>query len=196
LECWVFGATAGDDAAFGSAGLVATRELFEMRVALPLAEAPVWPPGVHVRSFEPGRDEDAWLRLNNLAFAGHPDQGSWTRATLEGRMAESWFDPELFLLAVDDHGLAGFDWLKVHDPRAPDPELGEIYVIGVDPRAQGTGLGRALAIAGLGAVHDRGAGIGMLFVAADNAGALALYRSLGFEIHRTDRAYTREIEPS
>jgi mycothiol synthase len=196
LECWVFGATAGDDAAFGSAGLVATRELFEMRVALPLAEAPLWPPGVRVRSFEPGRDEAAWLRLNNLAFAGHPDQGAWTRATLDQRMGESWFDPELFLLAVDDNGLAGFNWLKVHDARAPDPELGEIYVIGVDPRAQGTGLGRALAIAGLGAVHDRGAGTGMLFVAADNAGALALYRSLGFEIHRTDRAYTREIAPS
>ncbi len=67
-------------------------------------------------------------------------------------------------------------------------------MIGVDPRTQGTGLGRALAIAGLGAVHERGVGTGMLFVAADNAGALGLYGSLGFEIHRTDRAYAREIE--
>ena len=77
---------------------------------------------------------------------------------------------------------------------APDPELGEIYVIGVEPRAQGTGLGRALAIAGLRALHQRGVGIGMLFVAADNPGALALYRSLGFEVHRTDRAYARVVE--
>ena len=194
LECWVFAATAGDAAAFGRAGLVATRELFEMRVALPLAEAPVWPPGVTVRSFEPGRDEDDWLRVNNLAFAGHPDQGAWTRTTLERRMAEPWFDPELFLLAVDGDGIAGFNWLKVHDAREPDPELGEIYVIGVDPRTQGTGLGRALAVAGLGAVHDRGVGVGMLFVAADNAGARSLYGSLGFEIHRTDRAYSCEVK--
>jgi ribosomal protein S18 acetylase RimI-like enzyme len=34
----------------------------------------------------------------------------------------------------------------------------------------------------------------MLFVAADNAGALSLYRSLGFETHRTDRAYTCEVK--
>jgi len=194
LECWVFGATASDDEAFGRAGLVATRELFEMRVALPVAEAPVWPPAVTVRAFEPGRDEADWLGVNNLAFAGHPDQGAWTRTTLERRMAEPWFDPQLFLLAVDRDGIAGFNWLKVHDAREPDPELGEIYVIGVDPRTQGTGLGRALAIAGLAAVHDRGVAIGMLFVAADNAGALALYRSLAFQTHRTDRAYACEVE--
>ena len=66
-------------------------------------------------------------------------------------------------------------------------------MIGVDPRAQGTGLGRALALAGLHAVHARGAVEGMLFCAADNTGALALYRSLGFSVHRTDRAYERAV---
>jgi mycothiol synthase len=195
LECWVFGAADADDAAFGAAGFVADRELFEMRVALPLPEVPTFPAGTTVRTFERGRDEGDWLRINNLAFTGHPDQGGWTPATLEQRIAEPWFDPSLFLLATDAHGLAGFNWLKLHEAREPDPELGEIYVIGVDPRTQGTGLGRALAIAGLAAVHERGAGIGMLFVDAENAGALALYRSLGFEVHRTDRAYVREVEP-
>ncbi|HTL86390.1 MAG TPA: GNAT family N-acetyltransferase, partial [Acidimicrobiia bacterium] len=70
-----------------------------------------------------------------------------------------------------------------------------IFVIGVDPRMQGSGLGRALAIHGLSAVHDRGIDAGSLFVAAENAGALRLYRSLGFEIHRTDRAYETEVAP-
>ncbi len=194
LDCWVFGATDADDVAFRAAGFSATRELFEMRVALPPTEAPAWPPGVTVRTFESGRDESDWLRVNNLAFAGHPDQGSWTPARLDARMAEPWFDPALFLLATDARGLAGFNWLKIHEARRPDPELGEIYVIGVDPRMQGTGLGRALAVAGLDAEHERGVGVGMLFVATDNAGALALYRSLGFEINRTDRTYTSEVE--
>lgn len=196
LECWVFGATEADDASFGASGLVAARELFEMRVPLPLSETPAWPPGVTVRAFEPGRDEAEWLLVNNRAFADHPDQGSWTEATLRRRMAESWFDPTLFLLAADADGIAGFDWCKLHPSvNRADAALGEIYVIGVDPRAQGTGLGRALAVAGLRALYARGATVGMLFCAADNEGALALYRSLGFEVYRVDRAYAREVAP-
>jgi mycothiol synthase len=194
LECWVFGTTAADAGAFGAAGLRATRELYEMRVTLPLGESPKWPPGLTVRTFEPGRDETDWLRVNNIAFAGHPDQGGWTPETLAGRMAEPWFDPSLFLLAVDADGIAGFNWLKRHGAREPDPELGEIYVIGVDPRTQGSGLGRALAVAGLAELAERGVGTGMLFVAADNAGAVALYRALGFETHRTDRSYAMTAE--
>lgn len=193
LECWVFGATGGDDAVFSAAGLHAARDLFEMRVPLPRAEEPKWPSGVSVRAFEAVRDDAAWLRVNNHAFADHPDQGGWTEATLRQRMAEPWFDPTLFLLAIDSHGIAGFDWCKVHAPRDPDPALGEIYVIGVDPRAQGTGLGRALVIAGLAALHSRGVTTGTLFCASDNVGALALYRSIGFEVHRTDRAYARDV---
>ena len=111
-------------------------------------------------------------------------------------MAEPWFDPTLFLLAFDADGLAGFNWLKQHEPRGPDPAMGEIYVIGVDPRVQGSGLGRALAVAGLQAVHQRGVDVGMLFCAGDNNGAIALYQSLGFTVHRTDRAYVREIAPA
>jgi mycothiol synthase len=58
---------------------------------------------------------------------------------------------------------------------------------------QGTGLGRALAVAGLDLVHEQTVDTGMLFCAADNAPALKLYRSLGFTIHRLDRAYERDV---
>ena len=33
---------------------------------------------------------------------------------LRAREQEAWFDPEGFLLAFDDEGLAGFCWTKVH----------------------------------------------------------------------------------
>jgi mycothiol synthase len=201
IALWLLGADADDDTDLAAASMRPDRELFEMRVPLPLAESPKWPADVEVRTFEPGRDEAAWIEVNNRAFAGHAEQGGWTAETFARRAAEPWFDPTLFLLAFDAAGLAGFNWLKVHpspdhDAHDADPKLGEIYVVGVDPRAQGTGLGRALAVGGLQAVHERGIDTGMLFCAADNEPALKLYRSLGFTVHRTDRAYERKVAPT
>jgi mycothiol synthase len=193
---WVLGATPADDAELATVGLLPARDLYEMRVHLPIAEAPAVPDGYDVRTFEPGRDEAAWLEVNNRAFANHAEQGGWIEETLARRMADDWFDPTLFFLAFDTKGLAGFNWIKMHDAHGRDPGLGEIFVIGVDPRAQGTGLGRALALVGLDAAHRRGVDTGSLFVAADNAGARHLYESLGFAVHRTDRAYEREVEPA
>lgn len=191
VVCWVPGANDADDALLERGAFECARELYEMRVALPLAEVPRIPPGINIRAFTPGVDDDAFLTVNNRAFAGHEEQGGWTTSTLQRRMVEPWFDPQIFLCAFDDGGLAAFNWMKMQDDGAD----GEIYVIGVDPRMQGTGLGRGLAIAGLEAVHERGATTGSLFVAADNAAALALYRSLGFTVRRTDRAYVREVDP-
>jgi mycothiol synthase len=193
MSLWILGADEEADTELAAVGMAADRELYEMRVALPLGPEPQWPAGISVRTFEPGRDEDAWLVVNNRAFAGHAEQGGWTRATLARRVAEPWFDPALFLLAFDADGLAGFNWLKIHPADGADPALGEIFVIGVDPRMQGARLGQALAIAGLDAIAARGITTGMLFVAADNEPALKLYRSLGFKVHRVDRAYELEV---
>jgi mycothiol synthase len=178
-----------------SAGFVLERELLEMRVPLPLAEEPKWPDGVTVRTFEVGRDERAWLEVNNRAFAGHPEQGNWTLDTIEQRERLDWFDPQGFLLAFDADGLAGFCWTKVHPPAPPKEPvaLGEIYVIGADPGRQGRGLGRALTVGGLASLAERGVTRGMLYVDGANTAAVSLYRSLGFETHRIDRAYGRYV---
>jgi mycothiol synthase len=150
---------------------------------------------VEVRPFAPGEDDDAWLAVNNRAFAGHPEQGGWTTSTLARRRSEPWFDPEGFLLAFDADGLAGFCWTKIHPATDGEPELGEIFVIGVDPSRKRSGLGRALVVAGLASLADRGVRTGMLFVDGDNAPALRLYESLGFTTHRRDRAYERAVAP-
>ncbi|MGH8984846.1 MAG: mycothiol synthase [Acidimicrobiia bacterium] len=194
---WMLGADERADAAVAPAGFVSHRELLQMRVALPLKEAPTLPPGTQVRSFVPGADDDAWLAVNNRAFVDHPEQGGWTETTLQRRMAEPWFDPAGLVLAVDADGLAGFCWTKIHPPVPGDPDaLGEIFVIGVDPSRHGHGLGRALVVTGLATLADRGIRTGMLFVDGANAAALHLYESLGFTTHRRDRAYEREIEPT
>ncbi|MEZ5177026.1 MAG: mycothiol synthase [Acidimicrobiales bacterium] len=154
-------------------------------------------PAVAVRPFDPdpgAGDRSAWIRANNRAFAQHPDQGTETDATLAARLAEPWFDPSGFLV-VDDPDrpgeLAGSCWTKVHPATDHEPALGEIYVIGVDPSQQGSGLGVALVLAGLDHLAGLGLGTAVLFVEADNRPALALYDRLGFSVHARRRVYER-----
>ena len=177
VRWFVRGARARDEAVAARLDLAPSRELCQMRVPLPLSGAR--PPALPWRAFVPGEDEPAWVTVNNRAFADHRDQGGRTVEDLLALEAEPWFDPAGFLLHHDDTGaLDGFCWTKVH--RDADPPLGEIYVIGVDPRAHGQGLGRALVLTGLDWLHRAGLGQGMLYVDADNVAAVALYRSLGF----------------
>ncbi|MEV5265823.1 mycothiol synthase [Streptomyces werraensis] len=171
-------------------GLTLFRELRQMR--RPLANLdlpdPVLPEGVTVRTFEPGRDDAAWLALNAAAFAHHPEQGSLTQRDLDDRKAEPWFDPAGFFLAERDGRLVGFHWTKVH----ADEGLGEVYVLGVAPGAQGGGLGKALTTIGLRHLADQGLPTAMLYVDADNKAAVSVYERLGFVTHETDLMYRTE----
>lgn len=171
--------------------LVPEREVLQMRRPLPADP----PRDLTLRGFVAGTDDEAWLDVNNRAFAWHPDQGGWELTTLHDRLAEPWFDPAGFLIYEDpvDGRMAGFCWTKVHE--STDPLVGEIYVIGVDPSYAGRGLGRELTLAGLDHLHRiRGAEIGMLYVEHDNEAAVRLYERLGFEVHQVDRRFGGTVE--
>ncbi|MCY0938737.1 mycothiol synthase [Streptomyces sp. H34-S4] len=173
-------------------GLTLFRELRQLRrplsgAAAPLPEAAL-PPGVTVRAFVPGADDAAWLAVNAAAFAHHPEQGSLTQRDLNDRIAQPWFDPEGFFLAERDGELIGFHWTKVH----AEQQLGEVYVLGVRPGAQGGGLGKALTAIGLRHLASAGLPTAMLYVDADNPAALAVYEGLGFTTHEIDLMYRTE----
>lgn len=221
LRLWAHGESEAARGLAESLGFSRARVLWQMRRSLmsPLPDAPL-PGGVQVRTFLPGIDDEAWLAVNAAAFADLPDQGGWTIDDLHRRLAESWFDPSGFLVATDERGdIAGFHWTKVHGghhhPADSDhggadhahlhaegvehghghghghEALGEVYVIGVDPRHQGTGLGRALLVAGLRSLAARGLTQAMLYVDAANTPAIALYSNLGFTHWDTDVLYRR-----
>jgi len=182
LTAWSHGNHPAAGALASRLGLRATRELWLMRrkASLPVAEAAV-PPGVVLRAFRPGEDDAAFLRVNAAAFASHPEQGNLDQRGLDERKAESWFDPEGFVVAEKDFAVVGFHWTKVHPATPATPSYGEVYVIGVDPSMQGSGLGRALLAAGLEHLHGRGLDEVVLYVEADNAPAVQLYERYGFE---------------
>ena len=195
---WAYGDLPAARAVAARLQLDRTRVLLQMRRPLPVepAAAPL-PPGVRIRTFEPGQDDEAFLRVNARAFAAHPEQGRLDLAGLREEMGQDWFDPAGFFLAVTDPGdeLLGFHWTKVHDHdrssgRAGEPgPIGEIYVLGVDPDAGVRGLGTALTDAGLRHLTDHGLGAVMLYVEADNERALRLYERAGFVVHLTNVVY-------
>ncbi|MFJ5119046.1 mycothiol synthase [Kitasatospora sp. NPDC088548] len=175
-------------------GAELVRELRQMRRTGPQTEAVPLPDGIELRTFRPGEDDAEWLRLNALAFAHHPEQGAWTGQDLADRLAEPWFDPAGFFLATRDGRAVGFHWTKVHPATATEPALGEVYVVGVDPAEQGSGLGRALTAAGLrhltgGGPAERGLETVLLYVDADNPVAVRVYERLGFTVHEVDLMY-------
>jgi mycothiol synthase len=184
--------TRGDDSPLNDVlpglGFTMTRTLLQRRCPLGGAELaePSWPDGVAVRTFRVGADEAAWLAVNNAAFAGHPEQAGWTLDDIQAREDEAWFDPDGFFLADAGDRLVGFHWTKEHDGG-----LGEVYVIGVDPSMQGKGLGEALLLRGLHHLRDRGLATGLLYVEADNRGAVALYERHGFTKWSADRQFSR-----
>jgi mycothiol synthase len=193
VRLWSMRANEADAAAAARHGFVPERELVQMRVPLPLpTEVVAGARPVLTRPFERGRDEDHWLDVNNRAFAGHPEQGNWTRAELEERLSADWVDLNGFLIADDPEGdgIIGSCWTKIH--RHDDPALGEIYVISVDPLRHSQGWGKALTVAGLVWLADQGIAAGMLYTDGDNAAAVALYRSLGFSVDHVDRAYVHK----
>ncbi|MEU5975766.1 mycothiol synthase [Streptomyces sp. NPDC047315] len=190
LRVWAHGGKSAARHLAQVLGLTLFRELRQMRRPLaPLdIPEPVFPPGVTVRTFVPDEDDAAWLAVNAAAFAHHPEQGSLTQRDLDDRKAEPWFDPKGFFLAEREGVVVGFHWTKVHATE----QLGEVYVVGVRPDAQGGGLGKALTAIGLRHLAAQGLPTGMLYVDADNTAAVTVYERLGFKTHEVDLMYRTE----
>jgi mycothiol synthase len=185
VSWWVTTPDSDHLAAAAAAGLAPERRLHLMRVALPLERRAT----VTTRSFRPGIDDEAWLVVNNRAFAEHPEQGGWTPDDLADRIGEPWFGADGFRLHERDGRLAAFCWTKDHPATEHDPAMGEIYVIAVDPDFHGLGLGRELTLAGLDSIAGRGHHVGMLYVTESNTAAMRLYESMGFRTHLVRQAF-------
>ncbi|MGH3436449.1 MAG: mycothiol synthase [Sciscionella sp.] len=188
LRAWSHGDHPAAAVLAGRHGFERVRELRQMRLQLAVGRLPEprLPAHVRLRTFQPGADERAVSRVNAHAFSWHPEQGALTAADIAATERESWFDPNGFFLAEAAGKLVGFHWTKVH----PDG-IGEVYVVGVDPAAQGGGLGKALTVVGLRYLAAQGLREVMLYVESDNPAAIAVYQKLGFVVATVDVQYSR-----
>ena len=160
------------------------------------APLPVPAPGIETRAFT-SADIDDFVAVNNRAFHWHPEQSGLTPEAVHRDMNTDWFDADGFRLHHINGQLAGFCWTKIH--RNPEQlgenpntrDLGEIYVIAVDPAFHGQGLGKAMTLAGLQWLSNAGLQTAMLYVESDNEPAVATYERIGFTTHRIDTLWHR-----
>ncbi|HUG84484.1 MAG TPA: mycothiol synthase, partial [Euzebya sp.] len=200
LFLWVHRVEDARDTLAHRMGFEIQRELaFMRRPARPAPKVGTLPPGVTVRTYDGPQDDEAFLEINNAAFPDHPENGGWDVAEFAARRDLAWFDPDGLFLAFDEQGKPmGVHWTKWHTHEGktvPHGPLGEVYVLAVHPRAQGTGLGRLLLRLGMRHLAARSDSI-VLYVDCAADGPVALYRSEGFEVAYREVCYVAEVPPA
>lgn len=188
LEAWTRNAADTDAATAAAAGFGIERRLGVLGRDLD-AVAPVPPPaGIEIRPYRPGTDDRAVVEVLAQAYAGTANAG-WSLEQLRERRAYDWFRAEDLLLAVRADGSpAGLHWTKRRDA-----DSGEVYNLAVHPRAQGSGLGRALLTAGLAHLATVGCREVLLWVDLANEPAVRLYTAHGFDTRWQDFALGRRL---
>ncbi len=168
-----------------SIGLVPYRSSFELDRPGDVADLPQprWPEGVVPVPFRLGADDEelhAMLYSFWTDVVGHTDRpiDEWRSVILAG----PWFDADLIVIARADDG--GGPIVGCSLGRTFTGDVGWVSQLGVARSTRGLGLGRAVLIESclrLSRQEPRIIGLG---VQADNANALGLYRSAGFEVSR------------
>lgn len=153
--------------------------------------------------------DSEWLRVNNEAFAWHPEQGGQSLEQLKSAQDTDWFDPDgmWMLWQFDKNSSAervgvecdggeyrcvGFHWTKIpmeEQRKDEGTRAGEVYVVCLADEARGKKLGGPITLIGMGALLEQGAGVIELYVEGDNAPAVATYHNLGFSVVHTDVVY-------
>ena len=237
IDVWAHGDSAGAQRFVESLNARRTRELLKMSLECPpatkaartieaestKAEELCEEHGIEVLSYNESVarfDADAvdaeWVRVNNEAFAWHPEQGGWDVERLRAARDTNWFDPDGVILlwvrdqksavervgipcpaesAVEDanvYRLVGFHWTKIpveEKEKESGQRVGEVYVVCLADDARGKGLGQAVTLLGMKLLMENGCGHIELYVEGDNAPAVSTYKCLGFEVVHTDVVY-------
>lgn len=170
-------------------GYVHQRNFARMRIDLDeFPEAPVWPEGLRVKSWELGVEDRAIYDAKEDAFRDHwgfvegdHDEGfaNW----MQYRMEDPHFKPELSFLVMDGGEIAALSLCRDRIPE--DEEIGEVGTLGVRRAWRKKGLGLALLRHSFRALLAMGKKAAVLYVDTDSlTNAFRLYEKAG--MHRDE----------
>jgi len=185
-------------ALFESFGLRPARVLLSiLRPTLDGLNPAQFPPGIEVRPYRVGRDEEAWVRAFNEAFADHWGGFMGMSLPLWNRyVRRPWFKPEMSLVAWDREEIAGFGHFVINDEQNAITGIKRSLMryIGVRPRWRGIKLGVALTRAGLIKARERGMEACASGVDSENVtGAHHIYEREGFVTTKRHWLYRTEV---
>lgn len=166
-------------------GFLPHRSSFELErpgAAAGLPE-PAWPEGIVTVPFHLGVDDE---ELHEMIYSFWTDVPGHTYRPLdEWRsliLAGPWFEADLVVIARGDDGVGPIVGCSLG--RTFTGDVGWVSQLGVAHAARGLGLGRAILIEACRRLSEKQPKIIGLGVEAENANALGLYRSVGFEVVR------------
>jgi len=176
------------------------RSTWEMAIELDQQpEAPQWPAGIRVRTFEFPAEMEAVYRAEQQIFQDHwgflpdPDErgfARWRHHVFEQRP----FDPSLWLLAFEGQRMVGICLCRPYAEK--DPRMGWVASLGVVKEWRRRGLGRALLQHAFREFYRRGLHrVGLSVDSSNLTGATHLYRQAGMQVIREFKIYERELRP-
>ncbi|MCS7220462.1 MAG: GNAT family N-acetyltransferase [Anaerolineae bacterium] len=140
------------------------------------------PTGVRLRTYRGQEDAAAWIELDATAFSGHWGAAPLTMADVVAITSRPDFDPAGLWFAEISGKLIG-QALARCSSREQTPigtPIGRIEDVAVLPAYRGYGVGRALLLAAMNYLWERGCRVIELTVDTENAEARHLYDALGF----------------
>lgn len=190
--------TLGNGVVLGDA---AARELLERagyrlvrvhwRMGIELAEAPeapAWPDGITLRTFERRRDERAVFEAVEGAFADHWGHVPTPYEDWAKRFERPDFDPSLWFLALDGDEVAGIALCRMR------PQTGWVGTLAVRRPWRKRGLGAALLRQSFRAFWERGVrSVGLGVDSQNLTGAVRLYEQAGMRPLEQAALYEKEL---
>lgn len=187
----------GNLALLAGAGFEPARHFFLMqRATLDDVPGAPLPDGLELRPVTPDQHRTIF-DAQSEAFLDHWGSHAWGDDMFRATFAKSELDTSLWVVAWDGDQVAGVveNWVWAEENAKLGVKRGWLEKISVRRPWRRRGLARAITAASLVRLREAGLNDAMLGVDSENAnGALGLYESVGFSIHRRSAVYRRPLK--